>query len=189
MVEDQPVVELQQLWFPTRASGERSFLMNLEFGVNQIPKGDELSVAEVAWSTGDVEEALSMLPAIAPTETRGRMKQLLQLLLGQQLTMTPQLQQAIRLLQLSTLDLRQEIQEALESNLMLETEEEGVDRASGLLERVDWVRCHARDMRCSGQYCWITGWTSEEEPAAMNEAIAPVSQMPSWRIWPSTASR
>ena len=78
MVEDQPIVELQQLWFPTRASGERSFLMNLEFGVNQIPKGDELSMAEVAWSTGDVEEALSMLPAIVPTETRGRMKQLLQ---------------------------------------------------------------------------------------------------------------
>ncbi len=53
------------------------------------------------------------------------MKQTLQLRLGQHLTMTPQLQQAIRLLQLSTLDLRQEIQEALESNLMLETEEEG----------------------------------------------------------------
>jgi len=52
------------------------------------------------------------------------MKQSLQLRLGQQLTMTPQLQQAIRLLQLSTLDLKQEIQEALESNLMLESEEE-----------------------------------------------------------------
>lgn len=37
--------------------------------------------------------------------------------------MTPQLQQAIRLLQLSTLDLQQEIQEALESNPLLETEE------------------------------------------------------------------
>ena len=33
------------------------------------------------------------------------MKQALQLKIGQQLTMTPQLQQAIRLLQLSTLDL------------------------------------------------------------------------------------
>jgi RNA polymerase sigma-54 factor len=52
------------------------------------------------------------------------MKQSIQLRLGQQLTMTPQLQQAIRLLQLSTLDLRQEIQEALESNLMLENAEE-----------------------------------------------------------------
>ncbi len=42
--------------------------------------------------------------------------------------MTPQLQQAIRLLQLSTLDLKQEIQDALDSNLMLETEEEGNSR-------------------------------------------------------------
>jgi RNA polymerase sigma-54 factor len=52
------------------------------------------------------------------------MKVSLQLKLGQQLTMTPQLQQAIRLLQLSTLDLQQEIQEALDSNPMLEMQEE-----------------------------------------------------------------
>ncbi|WP_163134716.1 RNA polymerase factor sigma-54 [Agarivorans sp. Alg241-V36] len=51
------------------------------------------------------------------------MKASLQLRLGQQLTMTPQLQQAIRLLQLSTLDLQQEIQEALESNPLLEADE------------------------------------------------------------------
>lgn len=48
------------------------------------------------------------------------MRQSLQLRLGQQLTMTPQLQQAIRLLQLSSIDLQTEIQNALESNLMLE---------------------------------------------------------------------
>ncbi|MFI3199511.1 MAG: RNA polymerase factor sigma-54 [Methylococcaceae bacterium] len=52
------------------------------------------------------------------------MKQSLNLQLGQQLTMTPQLQQAIRLLQLSTLDLQQEIQQALESNIMLEINDE-----------------------------------------------------------------
>jgi RNA polymerase sigma-54 factor len=51
------------------------------------------------------------------------MKLSLQLKLGQQLTMTPQLQQAIRLLQLSTLDLQQEIHQALESNPMLELDE------------------------------------------------------------------
>lgn len=48
------------------------------------------------------------------------MRQSLQLRLGQQLTMTPQLQQAIRLLQLSSLDLQTEIQSLLDSNLMLE---------------------------------------------------------------------
>ncbi|MCU0736248.1 MAG: RNA polymerase factor sigma-54, partial [Methylotetracoccus sp.] len=52
------------------------------------------------------------------------MKQTLQLRLGQQLTMTPQLQQAIKLLQLSTLDLHQEIQQALDSNMMLEVTED-----------------------------------------------------------------
>ncbi|BAU58547.2 RNA polymerase factor sigma-54 [Halorhodospira halochloris] len=51
------------------------------------------------------------------------MKQTLQLRVGQQLAMTPQLQQAIRLLQLSSLELHNEIQQALESNLMLETDE------------------------------------------------------------------
>ncbi len=52
------------------------------------------------------------------------LKQSLQLKISQQLTMTPQLQQAIKLLQLSTLDLQQEIQQALDSNPMLEVVEE-----------------------------------------------------------------
>jgi RNA polymerase sigma-54 factor len=52
------------------------------------------------------------------------MKQSLDLKLGQHLTITPQLQQAIRLLQLSSLELQQEIQEALENNPLLEDLEE-----------------------------------------------------------------
>ncbi len=52
------------------------------------------------------------------------LKPALQLRLGQQLTMTPQLQQAIRLLQLPVLELQAQIREALESNVMLEAEEE-----------------------------------------------------------------
>ncbi len=58
------------------------------------------------------------------------MKQSLQLRLGQQLTMTPQLQQAIKLLQLSSLDLQQEIQEALDSNVMLEVDEDQSNSSS-----------------------------------------------------------
>jgi RNA polymerase sigma-54 factor len=58
------------------------------------------------------------------------MKQSIQLRLGQQLTMTPQLQQAIRLLQLSMLDLQHEIQDALDSNLMLEDAEDA-ERLNG----------------------------------------------------------
>ncbi|WP_404419817.1 RNA polymerase factor sigma-54 [Marinospirillum sp.] len=51
------------------------------------------------------------------------MKPSLGLNLSQNLVITPQLQQAIYLLQLSTLDLQQEIQQALESNPLLELEE------------------------------------------------------------------
>jgi RNA polymerase sigma-54 factor len=52
------------------------------------------------------------------------MKPTLQLRLGQQLAMTPQLQQAIRLLQLSTLELQQEIQQAIDANPLLEQEDD-----------------------------------------------------------------
>lgn len=51
------------------------------------------------------------------------MKQSLRQTVSQRLTMTPALQQAIRMLQLSTLDLKTEIRDALESNVMLEAEE------------------------------------------------------------------
>ena len=52
------------------------------------------------------------------------MKQSLQIKMGQSLAMTPQLQQAIKLLQLSTLELQTEIQSALESNPMLEMQDD-----------------------------------------------------------------
>lgn len=52
------------------------------------------------------------------------MKTSLQLRISQSLTMTPQLQQAIRLLQLSSLELQLEVQNALESNMMLEPDED-----------------------------------------------------------------
>jgi RNA polymerase sigma-54 factor len=51
------------------------------------------------------------------------LKPSLQLQLGQTLTMTPQLQQAIRLLQLPILELNAQIQDALEENIMLEMED------------------------------------------------------------------
>src|SRR5579883_2702843 len=62
------------------------------------------------------------------------LKPSLQLKLGQQLTMTPQLQQAIRLLQLPALELQAHIRELLETNVMLEPvdegHEEGVDAST-----------------------------------------------------------
>src|ERR1700690_3292455 len=52
------------------------------------------------------------------------LKPSLQLRIGQQLTMTPQLQQAIRLLQLPSLDLQAHVRETLETNVMLGAEDE-----------------------------------------------------------------
>jgi len=63
------------------------------------------------------------------------LKPSLQLKLGQQLTMTPQLQQAIRLLQLPALELQAHIRELLETNVMLEPVEE--TEATGIFEAVE----------------------------------------------------
>jgi RNA polymerase sigma-54 factor len=62
------------------------------------------------------------------------LKPSLQLKLGQQLTMTPQLQQAIRLLQLPALELQAHIRELLETNVMLEAPEEA--EATGTFEAI-----------------------------------------------------
>jgi RNA polymerase sigma-54 factor len=57
------------------------------------------------------------------------MKQTLQLKLSQQLTLTPQLQQSIRLLQLSTLELNQELDKFLMENPLLELEDAETEAA------------------------------------------------------------
>ena len=77
------------------------------------------------------------------------MKQTLSIKLGQQLTMTPQLQQAIKLLQLSTLDLQQEIQMALESNPMLEMEED--DAASDSAQEEEYGTAEAQAETASAE--------------------------------------
>ena len=87
------------------------------------------------------------------------MKQSLQLKLGQQLTMTPQLQQAIRLLQLSTLDLQQEIQQALDSNPLLE---ESDDDLLGLGEQ---------DQRQEDETIRGDGPLQDLEQAAIDERV------------------
>src|SRR5580692_7345432 len=66
------------------------------------------------------------------------LKPSLQLRIGQQLTMTPQLQQAIRLLQLPSLDLQAHVRETLETNVMLEAEDElALEAPEAVRERED----------------------------------------------------
>ena len=52
------------------------------------------------------------------------MRTSLQVKLSQHLALTPQLQQSIRLLQLSTLELQQEVEQMLEQNPFLEPDDE-----------------------------------------------------------------
>ncbi|MBC7781465.1 MAG: RNA polymerase factor sigma-54 [Proteobacteria bacterium] len=61
------------------------------------------------------------------------MKNALQLRLSQHLTLTPQLQQSIRLLQLSTLELNQELERFLQDNPLLEREDENERDGDGEL--------------------------------------------------------
>ncbi|MDL2337643.1 MAG: RNA polymerase factor sigma-54 [Pseudomonadota bacterium] len=64
------------------------------------------------------------------------MKPSLQVRLSQHLALTPQLQQSIRLLQLSTLELHQEVEQMLDQNPFLETEDEGAPAFEPMVERL-----------------------------------------------------
>jgi RNA polymerase sigma-54 factor len=65
------------------------------------------------------------------------MKQGLSLRVSQHLALTPQLQQSIRLLQLSTLEMAQEVEQMLDENPFLERTEEVADREAFGLEQTD----------------------------------------------------
>ena len=65
------------------------------------------------------------------------MKQGLSLRVSQHLALTPQLQQSIRLLQLSTLELSQEVEQLLDENPFLERADDSVEREAHGLEHAD----------------------------------------------------
>ena len=78
MVESGPRLQTTAYWFPTKASGERLFSMLTEFSMNGYPEAGEPGFAEIVWSSGDVERALSLFPAIVPEMTRREARRLLQ---------------------------------------------------------------------------------------------------------------
>ncbi|MFQ5547582.1 MAG: RNA polymerase factor sigma-54 [Woeseia sp.] len=94
------------------------------------------------------------------------MKPSLQLKLGQTLTMTPQLQQAIRLLQLPLLDLSAQIQDALEENIMLEMEDlpDAPRTSSETTAEIETIK--AEDSWHSSSMARIAdgGWNGEGRP-------------------------
>ncbi len=90
----------------------------------------------------------------------------LQLKLGQSLTMTPQLQQAIRLLQLPVLDLNAEIQEALEENIMLEMEDlpDVPQTNAETTAEVETIRAEDSWQESAAERIQDGGWNGEGRP-------------------------
>jgi RNA polymerase sigma-54 factor len=106
------------------------------------------------------------------------MKPSLQFRLSQHLALTPQLQQSIRLLQLSTLELHQEVEQMLEQNPFLEPDEEfsPLETAASL----EWER--QRNERNSSEDSGADreGGTSEAEPASIDSAEVGTTERDDW---------
>jgi RNA polymerase sigma-54 factor len=96
------------------------------------------------------------------------MKQTLQLKTSQHLALTPQLQQSIRLLQLSTLELHQEIEQVLHDNPLLERLDDPLDRSVRLL--ADGAINSAPASMQAGEAPAAPGNGDERAPAAENGA-------------------
>jgi RNA polymerase sigma-54 factor len=94
------------------------------------------------------------------------LKPTLQLKLGQTLTMTPQLQQAIRLLQLPVLDLNAQIQEALEENIMLEMEDlpDVPSTSAETTAEVETIKADELWQSRSAERIQDGGWNGEGRP-------------------------
>ena len=116
------------------------------------------------------------------------MKQSLQLRMGQQLSMTPQLQQAIKLLQLSTLDLQQEIQQVLDSNMMLEVAE---DEGSSLNEQkvvenkvdtTDRMSSEGSQIDMPDELPTDSSWEDVFDSVQMSATSAPASDVPDFEV-------
>lgn len=102
------------------------------------------------------------------------MKQSLQLKLSQQLTLTPQLQQSIKLLQLSTLDLNQEIEKFLQENPLLERADD-FDEGSSVMPVETGVHS-ADDHQTEPQ----TEREQEQQSEHENENITDVASSEDW---------
>ncbi|MGH6649381.1 RNA polymerase factor sigma-54 [Aquabacterium sp.] len=105
------------------------------------------------------------------------MKPSLQFRLSQHLALTPQLQQSIRLLQLSTLELHQEIEQMLEQNPFLEPEEElpALDVAAGL----EYER-QRNDSSASDHEAAQKDSSAEPEAAALDTAELGTTERDDW---------
>jgi RNA polymerase sigma-54 factor len=110
------------------------------------------------------------------------LKPSLQLRIGQQLTMTPQLQQAIRLLQLPSLDLQAHVRETLETNVMLESEEEALDPAPEVVRDREELVVEEKYVELDGNTTPV-GQREEPEVEIADEAWGEQASGPSDTPW------
>ncbi len=96
-----------------------------------------ITIYKIAWENPGLSLIISYTLIKGDDFEEEFMKASLQLNMSQQLTLTPQLQQAIRLLQLSTVDLQQEIEQAVETNPLLEASQEEQNRDDNEIRAVE----------------------------------------------------
>ncbi|HJV61532.1 MAG TPA: RNA polymerase factor sigma-54 [Albitalea sp.] len=107
------------------------------------------------------------------------MKPSLQVRLSQHLALTPQLQQSIRLLQLSTLELHQEVEQMLEQNPFLEAEEDTAPAFEPLAERLSPAeRAGEREAERAAESTGDSA--SGDEPAGMDSADFGATEREDW---------
>ncbi len=109
------------------------------------------------------------------------MKPGLSLRVSQHLALTPQLQQSIRLLQLSTLELNQEISQMLDDNPFLEVAEERVEREEFGLDRSD-VPVPAAEREAELAATTAVDHVAVQDAPSSDESVTPLSAEdgPSW---------
>ncbi len=116
------------------------------------------------------------------------MKPQLSLGLSQRITMTPQLVQSIRLLQLSAFELERELLDALEDNVLLEREEEDLGRAASEDARLELTAAEPEPVDVSAQWdelvpeVWASVGRSVDDSDPESRWAAPEISDPRGRI-------
>jgi RNA polymerase sigma-54 factor len=111
------------------------------------------------------------------------MKQGLSLRTSQHLALTPQLQQSIRLLQLSTMELSSEVDQMLDDNPFLERTEDAAERESFGLEQADTaVSANDRELEYATYSGADDSYTSRvgNESTSEEPAASIMDETPSW---------
>ena len=105
------------------------------------------------------------------------MKPSLQVRLSQHLSLTPQLQQSIRLLQLSTLELQQEVEQMLGENPFLEPDEEAA-APEAAPERL--AAAERDNLREEAEARAEVGGDGAEETPALDDAAFGTAEREDW---------